>query len=142
MGTGKCHTGQSLMNREMWKHVSVSFGEELLSIGIDVLMRYHTEGTGRHSARTEAVYDEWIPSNGVIEKCLVLAICSSVWRRSFRTHSDTNVAFSAFREVESRPTRLLYTGVQNLSNNVKIWQIAMKLQKRRSGDQYSEQVSQ
>ncbi|GFY17968.1 uncharacterized protein TNCV_3384611 [Trichonephila clavipes] len=33
---------------------------------------------------------------------------------------------------------LSYTGVQNLGNNVKIKRISMKLQKRRSGDQYSE----
>ncbi len=37
---------------------------------------------------------------------------------------------------------MFYTGVQNLSNNVKILQIAMKLQKRGSGDQYNEHVSQ
>ncbi|GFT75908.1 hypothetical protein TNCV_2098451 [Trichonephila clavipes] len=35
-----------------------------------------------------------------------------------------------------------YTGVQNLNNNVKIKQITMKLQKKKSGDEYSEHVSQ
>ncbi|GFW45949.1 hypothetical protein TNCV_4496681 [Trichonephila clavipes] len=33
----------------------------LLPIGIDVLVRYHSKDISRHSARTEAVYDEWIP---------------------------------------------------------------------------------
>ncbi|GFT21153.1 hypothetical protein TNCV_2582311 [Trichonephila clavipes] len=60
-------------------------------------------------AGTEAVYDEWIPSNGVFEKCVASAICSSVWRRSFRTHPDTNPTFYASHEVEGLQTRSLYS---------------------------------
>ncbi|GFX88437.1 DUF4817 domain-containing protein [Trichonephila clavipes] len=48
-----------------------------LPVGIDVLVRCHAEDTSRHSARTEAVYDEWIPSNDVFEKCVVSTISSS-----------------------------------------------------------------
>ncbi|GFW13468.1 hypothetical protein TNCV_1209341 [Trichonephila clavipes] len=43
----------------------------------------------------------------VFEKYVVSAICASVWQRFFRTHSDTNAIFSAFREVEGHPTRSL-----------------------------------
>ncbi|GFX28262.1 uncharacterized protein TNCV_2772611 [Trichonephila clavipes] len=55
----------------MWKHVSAGFGEELLlSLGVDVLVRCHAEDIIHHSAKTEAVYDEWVPSNDVFEKDL------------------------------------------------------------------------
>ncbi|GFT85925.1 hypothetical protein TNCV_3255731 [Trichonephila clavipes] len=70
-------------------------------------MRCHAEDISLHSARTEAVYDEWIPLNDVFEKRVASAICASAWRRSFRMHPDTNATFSAFREVEDRPTHLL-----------------------------------
>ncbi|GFV35247.1 hypothetical protein TNCV_620431 [Trichonephila clavipes] len=51
----------------MWKHVSENFGDGFFINGIDVRVRCHAEDTGRHSARTEAFYDEWIPSNDVFE---------------------------------------------------------------------------
>ncbi|GFW42460.1 hypothetical protein TNCV_240571 [Trichonephila clavipes] len=66
-------------------------------------MRCHTEETCSHSDRTVAVYDECISSNDVFKKCVASAICASVWRRSFRIHSDTNATFPTYHEV-SRQT--------------------------------------
>ncbi|GFV42780.1 hypothetical protein TNCV_841351 [Trichonephila clavipes] len=108
MRTDKSQTGLSLVNKGDVEACSCEFWRgTLLPIGIDELVRCHTEGTSRHSTGTKAVYGEGIPSNDVFEKCVASAIGASVWRRFFRTHSDTNATFSAFRKVEGRPTRTL-----------------------------------
>ncbi|GFU49202.1 hypothetical protein TNCV_2674981 [Trichonephila clavipes] len=110
MGTGKCHTGLSLVNREDMEACQCEFWREtFLPIGINVLVHCHADGTIRPSARTEDLYDEWIPSNDVFKKFVASVTCSKVWRRSFRTHSDTNAAFFVICEFEGCPTRSLYS---------------------------------
>ncbi|GFV23592.1 hypothetical protein TNCV_1717131 [Trichonephila clavipes] len=59
MGTVKRHTelmggGVEARQCEFWRGT-------LLPIGIEVLVRCHADDTSRHSPRTEAIYDEWIP---------------------------------------------------------------------------------
>ncbi|GFY24776.1 hypothetical protein TNCV_2689671 [Trichonephila clavipes] len=81
LGIVWCEESLSLLNRgivearwcEFWRGI-------ILPIGIDELVRCHVEDTSRHSGRTETVYDKWIPSNDVFEKCEASAICASVWR--------------------------------------------------------------
>ncbi|GFU40023.1 hypothetical protein TNCV_3347891 [Trichonephila clavipes] len=76
LGTGESHTELSLVNRGIWK--TEFWRGTLLSSGIDVLVRCNEEDTIRQSARTEAIYDEWISSNDVFEKFASSAICASV----------------------------------------------------------------
>ncbi|GFX69052.1 hypothetical protein TNCV_4945521 [Trichonephila clavipes] len=79
MGTGKSHAGLSLVNRGSMEARECEFSRgTLLLIGIDVLVRCHAEDTSCHSARTEAAYEEWIPSNDIFKKCVSSAILTSV----------------------------------------------------------------
>ncbi|GFU28205.1 hypothetical protein TNCV_3762611 [Trichonephila clavipes] len=75
MRTHKSHSDLSLVNkwdvkthsRELWRGI-------LLPFEIDVLVRYHAEDTSRYSARTESVYDEWISSKDIFEKCVASVV--------------------------------------------------------------------
>ncbi|GFW69346.1 hypothetical protein TNCV_486951 [Trichonephila clavipes] len=79
MGTGKSHTGLSLVNRRNMEARWYEFWRgALLPIGMDELVRCQAEDTSCHSVRTEAVYDKRIPSNDVFKKCVSSAIFASV----------------------------------------------------------------
>ncbi|GFU01642.1 hypothetical protein TNCV_1521831 [Trichonephila clavipes] len=81
MGTDKSYKGLSMVNMEDVEARRSDFWlGNLLPIEIDVLVHCHAENTSRHSAITEAVYEKWIPSYDVFEKCVASAICVSVWR--------------------------------------------------------------
>ncbi|GFV19777.1 hypothetical protein TNCV_480031 [Trichonephila clavipes] len=59
MGTGKSHTGLSLVDKVYMEARQCVFCQEtLLPIGIDVLVRCHKSDISRRFVRTEAVYDE------------------------------------------------------------------------------------
>ncbi|GFU20849.1 uncharacterized protein TNCV_5059711 [Trichonephila clavipes] len=75
MGTGNCLTGLCLVNSDdVEAHQGEFWRGTLLPIGLDVLGRCHAEDISCHSARTEAVYDEWILSNDAFEKHLELEV--------------------------------------------------------------------
>ncbi|GFW39811.1 hypothetical protein TNCV_2419771 [Trichonephila clavipes] len=89
----------------MGKHVSASSGEEL----------FHQLGLMCWCVVNQKIPVVTLPelrpftTNGFAQTTYSRSerFVQSVWRQYFRTHSDTNATFFAFREVKGHPTRPL-----------------------------------
>ncbi|GFV34653.1 hypothetical protein TNCV_1449571 [Trichonephila clavipes] len=62
----------------------------------------------------EAVYDKWILSFDVFEKCVATAICASVWRRYFLTFRHQHNIFRVPRSRRSPNEFIVFDGFSAL----------------------------